>query len=132
VLALMGLAYALALPVIGTGSAALELKSATRQLAAGLRKARSTAIARRQSAVLTLDVTGRLFAVSGDPKNYTLPKQVEIALLTARSEQTKASEGSIRFFSDGSSTGGRITLSVGESRQAVDVDWLTGRVSITP
>lgn len=131
-LALMGLAYALALPVIGTGSAALELKSATRQLAAGLRKARSTAIARRQSAVLTLDVTGRLFAVSGDPKNYTLPKQVEIALLTARSEQTKASEGSIRFFSDGSSTGGRITLSVGESRQAVDVDWLTGRVSITP
>ena len=38
--------------------------------------------------------------------------------------------GAIRFYPDGSSTGGRITVSSGERKFLVDVDWLTGRVSI--
>ena len=36
----------------------------------------------------------------------------------------------VRFFADGSSTGGRVTLMVGERSYAVDVDWLTGRVRV--
>ena len=38
--------------------------------------------------------------------------------------------GGIRFFPDGGSNGGRVSLAVGERRFNVDVDWLTGRVSI--
>jgi len=38
--------------------------------------------------------------------------------------------GSIRFFPDGGSNGGRITLAAGERKFEVDVDWLTGRVAI--
>ena len=38
--------------------------------------------------------------------------------------------GAIRFYPDGSSTGGRITVASGERKYLVDVDWLTGRVSI--
>jgi hypothetical protein len=38
--------------------------------------------------------------------------------------------GVIRFFGDGSSTGGSVTILQGERRSDVTVDWLTGRVSL--
>ena len=38
--------------------------------------------------------------------------------------------GSIRFYPDGGSNGGRITVASGERKFEVDVDWLTGRVAI--
>ena len=38
--------------------------------------------------------------------------------------------GAIRFFPDGSSTGGRITLSTDRLAYLVDVDWLTGKIHL--
>ena len=38
--------------------------------------------------------------------------------------------GSIRFYPDGSSNGGRVTVGAGGRAFAVDVDWLTGHVTI--
>ena len=38
--------------------------------------------------------------------------------------------GSIRFYPDGGSNGGRITVASGARKFDVDVDWLTGRVAI--
>ena len=130
VLLLMGLLYGLAVPMLGTGSTGLDMKAASRQLAAGLRKARGIAVTERREAVLTLDVDGRTFSLTGDPKTYSLPRQLELALYTAQSELVREKTGGIRFFPDGTSTGGRVTVSAGESKQHVDVDWLTGRVAI--
>ena len=130
VMLLLGLLYGLAAPMLGAGSTGLDMKAASRQLAAGLRKARGVAVAERREAVLTLDVEGRTFSLTGDPKIYSLPKQLELALFTAQSELVREKTGGIRFFPDGTSTGGRVTISAGESKQWVDVDWVTGRVSI--
>ena len=60
-----------------------------------------------------------------------LPKDIELKLFTAQSEILSDTRGGIRFYPDGSSTGGRITVASGERKYLVDVDWLTGRVSIT-
>lgn len=130
VLLLLGLVYALVAPGLTEGSVGLEMKAATRQLAAGLRKARSTAVTERRDALVTLDVEGRAFSVTGDPKTYALPERMELALFTAQSEQVQDKVGAIRFFPDGTSTGGRITIGFGESKQHIDVDWVTGRVTI--
>ena len=51
-------------------------------------------------------------------------------LYTAQSEIVDDKHGAIRFYPDGSSTGGRVTLASGERKFLVDVDWLTGRVTI--
>ena len=59
----------------------------------------------------------------------TLPEDIALELFTARSELESDTVGRVRFFPDGSSTGGRITLSLAERRYMVDVDWLTGRVT---
>jgi general secretion pathway protein H len=131
VLVLIGAVYGLASLSLGKRGPQ-EIKEASRQLAAGLRKARSLAVSRRQDAALMLDVEARSFIVEGDAKRHLLPKDMEISLVTAQSELQSGASGTIRFFPDGGSTGGRITLQQGERRQAVDVDWLTGQVRILP
>lgn len=130
VLLLLGLAYGLAGPMLGDRPTGLEMQSATRQIAAGMRKARGTAITQNREAVLTLDLGKRQFAVTGDPKVYALPQSLDYSLFTAQSEVVREQTGNIRFFADGSSTGGRITVVAGKRTQTVDVDWITGRVKI--
>lgn len=115
-------------PRLSGAIAHAELKGAARELAAGLRTARSQAIAGRREVALVVDVEGRRFSIPGG-REVRLAEGVRLSAVTARSEAIGKEQGMIRFFPDGSSTGGRITLSNGGQRYTVDVDWLTGRVS---
>ena len=126
----MVMAYSLAGPLISSGVSSTELKASARQLAAGMRKARSDAVSQRRETVLTLDVENRRFQLSGDSRIYRLPKDVEVKLFTAQSELVDSNTGAIRFFPDGGSTGGRITVSAKQRQYSVDVNWLTGQVAI--
>ena len=130
VLFIGALIYALFLGVPFRGTSMADLKAAARTLASGLRQAQTTAMATKRDALLTIDLDAREFQVTGIEAARNLPKDLEISLYTAQQEVTSDKKGSIRFYPDGSSTGGRITLAVGERKYLVDVDWLTGRVSI--
>jgi general secretion pathway protein H len=130
VLVIGAVAYALVLGVPFRGASIADLKAAARTLASGLRQAQTTAMATRRDALLTIDLDAREFQVTGSEATRNLPKDLEISLYTAQQEVTSEKKGSIRFYPDGSSTGGRITLAVKERKYLVDVDWLTGRVSI--
>lgn len=130
VLVIGAITYAILLGVPGRGASIGDLKAASRTLAAGLRQAQSTALATRRDATLTVDLEAREFQVSGTEGSRELPKGIELKLFTAQQEVTSESKGAIRFYPDGSSTGGRITVASGERKYLVDVDWLTGRVSI--
>lgn len=130
VLVIGALAYAVILAAPLRGASSADLKSAARTLAAGLRQAQAIAMSTRRDALLTVDVEGREFSVSGDPTVRQLPSALELKLFTAQSEVTSERRGAIRFYPDGSSTGGRITVASGERKYLVDVDWLTGRVEI--
>jgi general secretion pathway protein H len=130
VLAIAVAAYVAILGVPGRGVSGAELKSSARVLASGLRTAQATAMATRRDALLTLDLESHDFEVPGAMAPHHLPDKVDLKLYTAQSEVTNEKRGSIRFYPDGSSTGGRITVSSGERKYLVDVDWLTGRVTI--
>ena len=130
VLAIGAIAYVMILGVPMRGASIYDLKSAARMLASGLRQAQTTAIATRRDALLTLDMEAKEFVVPGVADARRLPQSIDLKLYTAQSEVTSDKRGSIRFYPDGSSTGGRITVSAGERKFLVDVDWLTGRVSI--
>jgi general secretion pathway protein H len=118
------------LPTFGNGVPTSELKAAARQLAAGLRIARSEAVSQKREAFLTVDLEGRRFKVDRDPREYSLPPRVGLKLFTAQKDIVNEKIGSIRFFPDGGSNGGRITVAAGERKFEVDVDWLTGRVAV--
>jgi general secretion pathway protein H len=122
--------YALLLGVPMRGATTADLKAAARMLASGLRQAQTTAMATRHDASLTLDLESREFLLPGEKTPRKLPGDIDLKLYTAESEVTSERTGGIRFYPDGSSTGGRITVSSGKRQFLVDVDWLTGRVSI--
>ena len=130
VLVIGAVMYALVLNMpLGRASSA-DLKSAARSLASGLRQAQTLAMVTRRDAVLTIDMETREYVLPGDEARKTLPSNIEVKLFTAQSEIESQTRGAIRFYPDGSSTGGRITVQTGERKFLVDVDWLTGRVSI--
>jgi general secretion pathway protein H len=130
VLVIAAASYALVVRFNAGGVSGAELKSAARAVAAGLRDARGTAIASQESAALTLDLEHRSMEVSGGRRSRALPQRLDVKLYTAQSEIVDDKRGAIRFYPDGSSSGGRVTLAAGERKLLVDVDWLTGRVSI--
>ena len=130
VLVIAALAYVLVLGVPMRGASVYDLKAAARTLASGLRQAQSTAMATRRDTLLTLDMETREFVVPGVADARRLPQSIDLKLFTAQSEAASETRGSIRFYPDGSSTGGRITVASGERKYLVDVDWITGRVSI--
>ena len=123
-------AYLLILAVPMRGASTADLKAAARSLAAGLRQAQTIAMATKRDTALTLDLDTREFTVTGDETIRQVAKELELKLFTAQSEVTSDKRGAIRFYPDGSSTGGRITVASGERKYLVDVDWLTGRVDI--
>ena len=130
VLVIGAVMYAMILGVPFRGASVADLKSAARTLASGLRQAQSMAMVSRRDAVLTVDVEAREYVLAGETEPKRLPRDIELKLFTAQSEITNENKGAIRFYPDGSSTGGRITVKAGERQYLVDVDWLTGRVSI--
>jgi general secretion pathway protein H len=131
VLTIIVIAYAVAAPRMSGGVSGVELKSSARKVAAGLRQARNIAVGQRKEAVLQVDLDRRLFRLTGEEHDYALPEQVDLKLYTAQQELVGEKLGSIRFFPDGSSTGGRVTVAAGERKYDIDVDWLTGRVDIS-
>lgn len=109
----------------------LKVRSAARDLAATLRLARSTAVSSGRETIFSVDVNEKKFAVNNRNKRFALPRDTAIALTTARTEQISESSGAIRFFPDGSSTGGRLTLEHGARIYRIDVNWITGKVAMS-
>ena len=130
VVMLMALIAAVTIPIFGPGVSTTELRSAARQVAAGLRLARGQAIAQHTEAMLVVDVATRSFIVPPDARVHALPSGIDLKLFTAQRDLVSDQVGALRFYPDGGSSGGRVTLSAGERKYDVDVDWLTGRVAI--
>ena len=63
-------------------------------------------------------------------KPVELPKDMELRLLTAAQELTGEKAGRIRFYPDGSSTGGRVKLVRGQRAWDIEIAWLTGEVAM--
>ncbi len=107
-----------------------EVRSAAHRLSTALRTTRSIAISRKQDAALLLDLEHRRYQITSGAKKIQLDKDIALTLTTAESETTDKTRGSIRFFPDGSSTGGQIKIAGEKQTYTLDVDWLTGRVSL--
>lgn len=108
--------------------AGAEMRSAEREITAGLRHTRGQAIIRRQQQVFRVDADNRTWQAAGR-EAVALPDGLEITLNTARSELTGEGAGGIRFYPDGASTGGSIVLTAQEREWHIAVAWLTGEIS---
>lgn len=108
-----------------------ELRNEIREVIAGLRHTRGQAIIKRTEQVFLADAEKLTWQAAGRAEEK-LPEGLDITLNTARSEMTGEKAGGIRFFPDGSSTGGSVLLSVDGRKWYVTVGWLTGEISQDP
>jgi len=142
VLVIMALILVVVPPFLPNVMASTHVKSAARELAASLKTARSQAIDHQSETTLVVNVDQESYMLTEGSdnlnsnnqtyKNLVLPDAADLSLITADSEKLSEHEGQIRFFPDGSSTGGQIKLAFKDQEYLVNVHWLTGRVRITP
>jgi general secretion pathway protein H len=130
VLAIAAAMVAVVPPLLSAALPGLQLKSAARQVAAGFRATRSQAVTHHIEAVFDVDMERKVITWTGAQRALELPSRLDLELTTARVELADENRGSIRFFPDGTSTGGRLSLRYGDRGYRVDVDWLTGRVTL--
>ena len=131
VLAILALVLAIVPPLLPGAIDGARLKSAQRDLISGLRYARSQAVNSQQAVTVEINVKKGMMQVNGKQRDLSIPDDVSLTLVTAQQEQITAHEGAIRFYPDGSSTGGQVRFNRGDQVSAIDVNWLTGRVSNT-
>ncbi|MGB5832012.1 MAG: GspH/FimT family pseudopilin [Thiohalocapsa sp.] len=130
VLAIAGLLMAVVPPLISAAMPGVELKAAARRTAGALRLAREIAIAQGRDAAWVIDVENNAYRVDGDHRRGSLPGGLDVELVAAEGEMQSEAIGAIRFFPDGSSTGGRVILKRGDGGYQVGVNWLTGRILV--
>jgi general secretion pathway protein H len=130
VLAILAVATALVLPSIGRGTEVLRLRSETGRVAALLREARLQAVSQRRATRVTLDRARNTFAlVAGDAEHpvreLSLPAGLRVTVATGGE--------SVGFSSRGTARETRwLVEASGGRRLAIDVDALTGRVTVGP
>ncbi len=115
---------------LSSGNDSTEIKAAARDIVSALRYARGQALMTRQETTLTVDLGDNSYTVSGRDKNYQIPEAIDVTVVTAQTELSGEGTANIRFFADGSSTGGRITLERGNGAWKVDINWLTGHIEL--
>lgn len=106
------------------------LRSAASQIARTLHHIRREALLSGRERTLTIDVESGILEEASGSKFMQLDSALELRLHTATSEVINERSGRIRFFPDGSSTGGRIQLEHDSNTATIDVDWSTGVVSV--
>jgi len=107
-----------------------SLPTAARDLAAFLRLARSEAVTGRQSVAVWLDTETHDYGMTDDSADGgSLPGGIHVTM-SATADESDARRGVIRFFADGSSSGGTIELDAGGAVYELKVDWLTGRIKL--
>lgn len=129
VVVLIAATTALAASVMTTGLPGQQLRNASRELAAQLRYTRAQAIVTGKSQLFTLDTRTREWQAP-NRRHGQLPSQIKLVATGARIEQTNPDVAAIRFFPEGAATGGRIVLSRDRAAWQLDVEWLTGEVTI--
>ncbi|MGI9436168.1 MAG: pilus assembly FimT family protein [Geminicoccaceae bacterium] len=130
VLAIIGILATLIPGFILRDNQGLDLDRAARAMADGLWNTRRAAVTRNREQLFGIDIERRQFLPGADATPIQLDRNIDLGLVTARQEQLTDLIGQIRFFPDGSSTGGQIQLALGSQFRQIEVDWLTGAVTV--
>ncbi len=110
-------------------SSGAQLKTASLQAASRLRDIRSGAMISGVDRVAVVDVEQRAIEFGNGIPPLVFSRSIDLDVVAADSERRSNSSTGIRFFPNGSSTGGTINLRSKGNAYEIRVNWLTGRVS---
>lgn len=111
-------------PSAGPGAARAEAY----RTADALRRVRAEAMANGASAEFILDVSARRYRIDG--RTVELRPGLSVEATGAAGLTQTADHMGVRFYPNGSATGGEIFISAGLAGYRVRIDWLSGRVFV--
>ncbi|WP_414649848.1 GspH/FimT family pseudopilin [Dyella sp.] len=129
VIILIGVVAAAVSVSVAQGLSSARVNAASGEMAAALRATRAQAIVQGKDQAFTVDIRANTYTPAGGTP-VRLPQGMTLGITSAAEDQINSSTGRIRFFPDGSSTGGHITLKLQQRQWLVNVSWLTGAVSV--
>lgn len=126
VLVLLALAATLAFPLANRSRSGLVLRAAAFDVAAELRATRTAALRSNSERTFNVDLQTRYFWSDARREPRPIAHQLALDVVVPSSEQTGPTSARLRFFPDGSSSGGTILIKEPGRVAKVSVDWLTG------
>lgn len=118
------IAVTVAVQVVGRMDS-VKVATAGKELMAALRYTRGQALVKNEAQSLVLDVEKGAYTAADRPE-VVLPEALKAQIYTG--EVLNERTGAIRFYPDGGSTGGKITLASDGRTWTVRVAWLTGDI----
>lgn len=127
VLAVLMLVISLTPPLYRIAVPSARLKSTEVELGSFLRKARSDA--ERSGQTVELAVSPRQIVATGKEESvFEVPEHMALSFQPAFPDS--ASDGSLLFFAEGGSSGGKVVLSAAGDHRGVLIHWLTGHIAV--
>ncbi len=135
VLAIVGLLAALVPPAFNRLVPSVATQATARDVAAVLREARGIAIRESRETAVTVEPATASYRLE-DRQRQSVPRHVTIEMLAGAQgsvapDTVAGAASAVRFFPDGSSSGGSVLVGRGGRAYRITVDWLTGHVEIT-
>jgi len=145
VMIIVGLMSVLVVPVIGSSLSNMELKTAAKKTASALRYCRSKAAMQKTIYIAGIDFATNIISVENkkespeepegtddpDIKTYKLPDGVYVEKIVSADQEIDSGNFKITFFTNGSCSGGLITLAGSRDKQYnINLDSITGIVTI--
>jgi general secretion pathway protein H len=132
VLAIIALLAAVLLPFIPHETSRSRLQAYALQTAALLKTDRTAAIRRQASVATLVDAEARAIRSGVSRAAILIPDDVRFDALLPQTCQRQAALSTISFFANGTSCGGTIRLTRFDTGYEIRVNWLTGRIEVTP
>ncbi len=106
-----------------------KIRAVSKNLVSAMRYTRGQAVVKHEQKTISFNVEDKTYQAPRK-KVVNIPDEIDINVYTADSEVQDETTGSIRFFSDGSSTGGWVKLTHKNKIWKINVNWLTGEISM--
>ncbi|MEL7491753.1 MAG: GspH/FimT family pseudopilin [Pseudomonadota bacterium] len=126
-LAIIASLVSLAAVAVRPSAGPAAVRADANEIAAALRRVRTHAIATGAPADYSLNIATREHEILD--KSRSLRRDIDIRATVAERFREDGGVIGIRFYPNGASSGGEISLSAGAAQSVVRVDWMTGRVS---
>jgi len=130
VLAIVVLGFSVISINISSGHQTTQLFAISRDLVSALRYVRGQALTKHHPVSLALNLSDNTYQIENKNKQYKMPDDIELTVVIAQDEFKQGQIAQIRFYPDGSSSGGRITLTWGTLIANININWLSGKIEL--
>jgi len=130
VLAIISISLIIVAPNFKTSNRNATSQHKVKEIITLISDTRNQAIRKNKESVFFIDIENKQYWSSSAVLKKNIPTYFEIKILAADKEYLDEVTGGIRFYPDGSSTGGTISLKGNNEIQQINIDWLTGHTKL--